>query len=125
DCVQPSLAPEPGTRAWHPSLAPEPGTRAWHWSLALEPGTGGVQFRRVLRFRRVPHAATEECRALRRNLRPELSRPGGERRQPFDLQVGARAEQIDPRRRERGEVDRVTAPVGAAAIVVGQSVVAS
>jgi hypothetical protein len=60
-----------------------------------------------------------------RDLCPELSRSARERRQPCDLQVSARAEQIDPRWWESGEVDLVTAPVGTAAVVVGQSVVAS
>src|SRR5262245_240734 len=60
-----------------------------------------------------------------RDLRLELSRPRSEGRQPLDLQVGARAKQIDQCRREDGEVDLVAAPVGTAAVVVGQAVVAS
>ena len=36
-------------------------------------------------------------RGSRRDLCPELPGPRRERRQPLDLQVGARAEQIDPR----------------------------
>ena len=61
-----------------------------------------------------------------RHLCPELSRTGRKRRQPFDLQVSARAEQIEPRPRERGTSNRaVTDPVGTPAIVVGRSVVPS
>src|SRR5215831_8638475 len=60
-----------------------------------------------------------------RDLRSELPCSRRERCQPLDLQIGARAEQIDPRRREDGEIDLVTAPVGTAAVVVGASVLAS
>src|SRR5260370_3222808 len=60
----------------------------------------------------------------RRNLCPELPGPRGKRRQPLDLQISARAEQIDPRRREYGEVNLVAAPIGTTAIVVGKSVIA-
>src|SRR5688572_13155896 len=48
-----------------------------------------------------------------------------QRRQPLDLQVRAAAKEIDPLRREHGEVDRMTPPVRTAPIVVGQLVVTS
>jgi len=88
---------------------------------------------------RMPRPTTERTRAtgetesalgvrsdgLRRDFRPEPPRPACERRQPLALQVSARTEQVDPRWRERGEVDLVPSPIGTAAIVVGQPVVAS
>ena len=55
---------------------------------------------------------------------PELPGPPGERRQPLDFQVGARAEQLDPLRREHREVDLVAPPVGPPAVVVGEAVIA-
>ena len=58
-----------------------------------------------------------------RDLRPELSRARRERRQPLDLEVASRAEQIGPRRRKGGEVDLMTPPVRPAAVVVGEPVV--
>src|SRR4029450_5047276 len=61
----------------------------------------------------------------RRNLCFELSGPLRKRRQPRELEVRRRAEEIDPLSREDREIDLVTAPVGTAAIVVGQTVVAS
>src|SRR5437773_6422376 len=59
-----------------------------------------------------------------RNLCPEFPGPRRERRQPLDFQVGARAEQLDPLRREHREVDRVAPPVRTPAVVVGEALLA-
>src|SRR5947209_16351659 len=59
-----------------------------------------------------------------RDLGPEFPRPRRERREPLDLEVGRRAEPVDPFRRQRREVDVVAPPIGTAAVVVGEAVVA-
>src|SRR3954467_3641432 len=62
-------------------------------------------------------------RSSGRNLGPEFSGPRGKRRQPLDLEIGGRAEPVDPFRRQRREVDVMASPVRAPAVVVGEAVI--
>src|SRR5580704_9165497 len=62
------------------------------------------------------------ARGSRRDPCPELPGSRRERRQPLDLQIGARSEQIHPHRREFGEINLVAAPIGTTAVVVGEAV---
>src|SRR6188474_3680879 len=71
---------------------------------------------RILSYIRSPGLRGTGLAYSRRDLCPEFLRPRREGRQPLALQISARAEQLDPGRREYGEINLVAAPIGTTAV---------